>query len=77
VRCAVNDKNQIVAVGWIDSKPVNLISTADTTAMGSVKRRVQNKTSDVPAPEVVINYNKYIGGVDNHDKLQNTFALGK
>jgi len=26
---------------------------------------------------VVINYNKYIGGVDNHDKLQNTFALGK
>jgi hypothetical protein len=41
------------------------------------KRRVQSKKIDVPAPEVVVNYNKYMGGVDKHDKLRNTFALGK
>jgi hypothetical protein len=56
---------------------VNLISSTDTTAVGSVKRRVQNKKVDIQAPEVVINYNKYMGGVDKHDKLQSTFALGK
>ena len=31
----------------------------------------------IQAPEVVVNYYKYIGGVDIHDKLQITFALGK
>ena len=29
------------------------------------------------APEVVCNYNKFMGGVDKHDKLRSTFALGK
>jgi hypothetical protein len=31
----------------------------------------------IQAPEVVVNYYKYIGGVDKHDKLQITFALRK
>jgi hypothetical protein len=38
---------------------------------------VQNKKSNIPAPEVVWNCNKFVGGVDKHDKLQSTFALGK
>jgi hypothetical protein len=42
----------------MDSKPVNQISTADITAIGLVRRRVQNKKVDVTAPEVVVNYNQ-------------------
>jgi hypothetical protein len=45
-------------VGWMDSKPVNQISSADITAIGLVRRRVQNKKVDVTAPEVVVNYNQ-------------------
>jgi hypothetical protein len=66
-----------VAIGWIDSKPVNLISTADTTEMGFVRRRIGNTKVDVEAPEAIVNYNKYMGGVDKHDRLRNSFALGK
>jgi hypothetical protein len=41
-----------------------------------VKRRVHNKKVEIPAPELVFNYNKFMGGVDKHDKLRSTFALG-
>jgi hypothetical protein len=31
----------------------------------------------VPAPEIVCNYNKYMGGLDRHDRLRSTFSLDK
>ena len=76
-RMAVNVENSLVAVGWLDNKAVNFISTADTTEMVSVERRIKNEKVEVPAPSVVKNYNMYMGGVDKHDKLRSTFALGK
>jgi hypothetical protein len=76
-RYAVNDEHQIVAIGWMHSKPVNVISTADTMEMGFVRRRIGNTKVDVEAPEAIVNYNKYMSGVDKHDRLRNSFALGK
>ncbi len=38
---------------------------------------MQNVKISISAPEVVSNYNKFMGGVDKHDKLRSTFALGK
>jgi Transposase IS4 len=76
-RYAVNTTHNMIAVGWLDNKAVHFITTADTTAMQTVQRRIQNEKVNVPAPEVVANYNKFMGGVDKHDKLRSTFALGK
>ncbi len=76
-RCAVNVEHNILAVGWLDNKAVNFISTADSTTVKSVQRRFNNENLQIPAPEVVCQYNKYMGGVDKHDKLRSTFALGK
>ncbi len=76
-RAAVNPDHNMIAVGWLDNKAVHFISTADKTVMTSVKRRVGNKKEDAPAPELVLNYNKYMGGVDRHDRLRSTFSLGK
>jgi hypothetical protein len=70
-------EHSLIAVGWLDNKPVNFISTADTTEIVSVERRIKNEKVKVPAPVVVKNYNKYMGGVDKHDKLRSTFSLGK
>jgi hypothetical protein len=70
---AVNNEHQIVAIGWMDSKPVNVISTADTTEMGFVRRGIGNTKVDVEAPEAIVNYNKYMGGVNKHDRLQNSW----
>jgi hypothetical protein len=67
----------MIAVGWLDNKAVNFISTSDTTAIQSVQRRVGCEKQQVPAPEIVCNYNKYMGGIDRHDRLQSTFSLGK
>jgi hypothetical protein len=73
----VNMEHSLIAVGWLDNKLVNFISTADTTEIVSVERRIKNEKVKVPAPVVVKNYNKYMGGVDKHDKLRSTFSLGK
>jgi len=68
-RYAVNTEHGLVAVGWIDNKAVHFISTADSTKVVNVRRRVQNNKVDVSAPIIVQNYNKYMGGVDRHDRL--------
>jgi hypothetical protein len=67
----------MLAVGWIDNKAVHFISTADTTESATVSRRIKDKKVDVSAPICIKNYNKYMGGVDRHDRLQSTFSLGK
>jgi len=59
----------MLAVGWLDNKAINFVSTADTTSMKSVLQRVGSEQIEVPAPEVVCNYNKYMGRVDRHDSL--------
>jgi len=74
-RIAVNNEHQIVAVGWLDNKPVHFISTSDTSEIVEVKRRSGRESLHVSAPVVVHNYNKYMGGVDCHDRLRSTFSL--
>jgi hypothetical protein len=71
---AVNEDHQMIAVGWLDNRDVNLVSTADTTETVNVLRRVQNEKKEIPAPEVVKKYNKFMGGVDKHDKLRSKFS---
>jgi hypothetical protein len=66
----------MVAVGWLDNKAVHFISTADTTAINTVERRIGSVKVLLNAPEVVCNFNKFMGGVDKHDKLRSTFSLG-
>jgi len=73
---AVNPENNLIALGWLDNKPVNFISTADTTKTVTVTRRVRNEKVQIPAPETVARYNQFMGGVDKHDKLHSTFSLG-
>jgi hypothetical protein len=77
IRYAVNPTHNIIAVGWLDNKVVNFISTADTTTVKTVKRRVTDSKVEVAAPEIIANYNKYMGGVDQHDRLWSSFSLGK
>jgi hypothetical protein len=62
IRYAVNPTHNIIAAGWLDNKAVNFISTADTTAVKTVKQRVTDSKVEVAAPEIVANYNKYMGG---------------
>jgi hypothetical protein len=57
----------MIAVGWLDNKAVNFVSTSDTIAMKSVLQRVGSERIEMPAPEAVCNYKKYMRGVNCHD----------
>jgi hypothetical protein len=76
-RIAINEEHQMIAIGWLDNKPVHFISTADTTDIVQVQRKSGAEKIHVSAPMAVANYNKYMGGVDRHDRLRSTFSLCK
>ena len=66
-------KGPMVAVTWIDSKPVHMVSTTPQPPDGNieVKRRKKDGVQQViPCPSVVKEYNTYMGGVDNNDQLK-------
>jgi hypothetical protein len=76
-RIAVNATHQMLAIGWLDNKPVHFVSTADTTEIVHVQRKCGSEKLQVSAPMAVANSNKYMGGVDHHDRLRSTFSLCK
>ena len=38
IKVAVNEDNQLVAMGWVDGNPVNFLTTADETSTKTVRR---------------------------------------
>jgi hypothetical protein len=57
-KIAVNKRHQMLAVGWVDNMTI-----------GSVMRKVGKEKIEVNAPLAIANYNKYMGGMDHHDRL--------
>jgi len=51
--CAVNKENNLITIGWLDNKPFNFLSTADTTENAQVMRRIRNEKVLIPAPVTV------------------------
>ncbi len=74
---AVNEDHQMLADGWVDSKAVYFISTADTSEVVTMNRKISSTKVDMQASLAVTNYNKFMGDVDCHDRLQSTFSLCK
>jgi hypothetical protein len=72
---AVNERYGLVAAGWLDGNPVHLVSSADTERITEVHRKVGGKKVAVKAPEIVLNYNKGMDGVDRHDQYRAKFSL--
>ncbi|OWZ05992.1 LOW QUALITY PROTEIN: hypothetical protein PHMEG_00021815 [Phytophthora megakarya] len=65
------DHPELVALSWMDSKPVNMIATGCSTQVSSVERTEKDGSrSVVPCPQLVVDYGKGMGGVDVHDQLR-------
>jgi hypothetical protein len=68
-------------VSWYDNKWVTLISTFGRVTGATVKRVVtKNKVrsvGDIPAPWVVLMYNRLMGGVDLGDQLRSAAKIEK
>jgi hypothetical protein len=76
-RLAVNQENNLVAIGWIDGNPVHLITTADGTEMTHVTRRVQQEQRRQSAPTAVRKYGHGMQAVDRFDQLMSLYSLAK
>ncbi|KAF7646266.1 hypothetical protein LDENG_00190600 [Lucifuga dentata] len=76
-------KDSLLFVKWKSTREVTLCSTFHTAYTGkTVRRRVKEagrwQVRDIPTPDVVIDYNRYMGGVDLSDALIQYYSvLGK
>ncbi len=74
---SVNNIHQMLAIWWLDSKPLHFISTLDLSEIVKVQRKLGPDKLDVSAPMAVANYDNYMGDVDRHDRLCLIFSLCK
>ncbi|KAJ0407209.1 hypothetical protein ATCC90586_004521 [Pythium insidiosum] len=71
-RIAVNKTTpELVAVSWCDSRSVQVIATGCSSKPTTIRRREKNGNfSDVVCPQLIVDYQKGMGGVDQHDQLR-------
>ncbi len=64
--------DHITASAWLDRKMVNVMATGCDTSKDGTVLRCQNDGShlEVSCPVAVVEYNKYMGGVDRGDQLR-------
>ena len=65
------EKPEMVALSWMDSKPVHMLATGCGIGEGTVGRRNKRGISrQVTCPQPLLDYHKWMGGVDIHDQLR-------
>ncbi|KAJ8365927.1 hypothetical protein SKAU_G00147580 [Synaphobranchus kaupii] len=76
-------RGPLLYVKWKDSRDVHLCSTIHKAYSGqSAQRRMKNpngtwRCRSVPVPDPVVEYNKYMGGVDLSDALIKYYNVGQ
>ncbi|KAE9042694.1 hypothetical protein PR001_g6089 [Phytophthora rubi] len=71
IRLAENKQfAQITACMWMDRNPVHMLSSGGSRVPGTVMRRIQGEVQPHPAPELVRDYHRWMGGVDVNDQLR-------
>ena len=69
--------NSLVATIWKDTKDVKMLSTmTQPQATAPVNRkRHDGSTIQIPCPLCIVEYNKYMGGVDEGDQLRGYYRV--
>jgi hypothetical protein len=70
----------VTAIVWQDKRTVQLLSTnSDPLNYGAVKRKTGkgNEEIEIPCPQAIINYTKYMGGVDISDQKREYYGVGR
>ena len=68
------------AVAWMDSAVVLNLSTCFDVRKGEVQRNIRQEEGEwkkrtLQCPEPIQEFNKYMGGVDQHDHLRSSYSL--
>lgn len=71
---------KLAVVKFMDTKPVHLVSNTISPSLSSVKLRKQKGSAEkVPTdiPQMVIEYNAGMGGVDKSDQMKGTYEFDR
>ena len=75
---------KLVATVWQDSKTVYNLSNCYSIITNSRRDKVERKTTnsdgkyekkEFACPQAIVEFNKYMGGVDRHDHLRSNYTL--
>ena len=74
-RCNING---ILAVRWLDTKEVLLLSNFHTDTVGEVRKKQRDGTIiNVPCPDAIRCYRQITGGVDRADQMAGVYELDR
>ena len=78
-RSVVVDDGRVECMAWKDNKVVSMINTlSPPTSMTTVKRKGKDgQSSQIPCPESIKLYNKFMGGVDLADARRKTYSCSR
>ena len=62
---------------WFDNKDVFCISTVLSDTITTIKRRVEKQLKDVICPDIIVDYNQHMGGVDLADQAMCYYSVGR
>ncbi|KAK9309619.1 hypothetical protein QLX08_000833 [Tetragonisca angustula] len=66
----------ILLLAWKDKRIVTILSSYDTSDTKTIERRVkEGGTVNISKPNVIINYNMNMGGVDKADRLASSYCF--
>lgn len=68
-------EKHIVAASWVDGSVVNVVSNADSSAVSTVHRRIQQVKVPFRAPACVKNYNEKMQGMTAPTNCEADFQL--
>ena len=69
--------NNITVVRWIDNRDVYAISTLNSDLLTKVKRQVDGTVKEITCPEIISDYNSFMGGVDLADQAMCYYSMGR
>ena len=68
--------HDIVFCLWFDKRDVYVVAT-DTTGEDTVKPRSRLTPHEIKVPEMIVDYNKNMGGVDRLDQFRSYYNVGR
>ena len=70
---------QLVAIGWLDKRPVYLLSTihppSSDVPTTILRREGRGERQPLPCPPAQVDYQKFMGGVDLADQMLKSFSV--
>lgn len=68
--------NNLLALAWKDKRVVTMLSSNDISKMKTVSRTVKHGIRiEIKKPQVILNYNKSMGGIDLADQYGSTYCF--